>query len=252
MAEAADPIGCAQVLDEELRHLRPAASVHPAGPAAPPLEELLHRAHEQRLSALCLSGGGVRSASFSLGVLEGLCRRRMIDDIDYLSTVSGGGYAGGWLSAWRYHAAADQADVAWPLTPETAGGPAEPGALIRLRRYVRYLAPHTGLFSVDLWALLATIARNLVLMWLVLLPLLSAILTLPYIYFAIVRALDRDPTAADEKSFTIGEPSTWLLLGCVAVLVIALGFVVRELPSLGGRRRKRRALPCAWSVRASM
>ena len=55
-------------------------------------------------SALCLSGGGVRSASFNLGVLEGLARARVLGTFDYLSTVSGGGYIGGWLSAWRQHA----------------------------------------------------------------------------------------------------------------------------------------------------
>ena len=245
MTEAADPIGGAQVLQEELRHLRPSAHGGPDTAPLPRLDELLERAHEQRLSALCLSGGGVRSASFALGVIEGLCRRGMIDDIDYLSTVSGGGYAGGWLSAWRYHAAEGKTEVAWPATPATAGGPAEPPALIRLRRYVRYLAPHAGLFSVDLWALLATIARNLVLMWLVLLPLLAAVLTLPYIYFALVRALDRDlgPTAR----FTFGEPSTWLLLASCGFWAVALAFVVRDLPSLGGRRSRQREF-VAWCL----
>ena len=51
-------------------------------------------------TALCLSGGGIRSATFSLGILQGLCRARILEQVDYLSTVSGGGYIGGWLSAW--------------------------------------------------------------------------------------------------------------------------------------------------------
>ena len=43
---------------------------------------------------LALSGGGIRSATFSLGLMRSLSEHRLIHCIDYLSTVSGGGYAG--------------------------------------------------------------------------------------------------------------------------------------------------------------
>lgn len=43
---------------------------------------------------LALSGGGIRSATFSVGVLRSLSRLKLSHRIDYLSTVSGGGYAG--------------------------------------------------------------------------------------------------------------------------------------------------------------
>src|SRR5262249_23554381 len=52
------------------------------------------------LVGLALSGGGIRSATFSLGFLQGLQRVGLLRIFDYLSTVSGGGYAGGWWSAW--------------------------------------------------------------------------------------------------------------------------------------------------------
>jgi hypothetical protein len=52
------------------------------------------------LSALCLSGGGIRSAAFALGVVQGLAKRDLLQRFDYLSTVSGGGYLGGFLTAW--------------------------------------------------------------------------------------------------------------------------------------------------------
>src|SRR6185369_309784 len=51
-------------------------------------------------SALYLSGGGIRSATFNLGILQGLARHGILEKFDYLSTVSGGGFIGGWLSAW--------------------------------------------------------------------------------------------------------------------------------------------------------
>jgi hypothetical protein len=51
-------------------------------------------------SALCLSGGGIRSASFSFGALRALARAGVLTRFHYLSTVSGGGYIGSWLTAW--------------------------------------------------------------------------------------------------------------------------------------------------------
>ena len=56
--------------------------------------------HGEQRSALCLSGGGIRSATFALGVVQALAKRDLLTAFDYLSTVSGGGYLGGWLSAW--------------------------------------------------------------------------------------------------------------------------------------------------------
>lgn len=55
---------------------------------------------KRELTGLALSGGGIRSAAFCLGVLQGLdalqpdSEPQVVDDIDYLSTVSGGGYIG--------------------------------------------------------------------------------------------------------------------------------------------------------------
>ena len=40
---------------------------------------------------LALSGGGVRSATFNLGLLQALEKHDFLKYIDYLSTVSGGG-----------------------------------------------------------------------------------------------------------------------------------------------------------------
>ncbi|MFZ2395543.1 MAG: patatin-like phospholipase family protein, partial [Smithella sp.] len=46
------------------------------------------------LAGLALSGGGIRSASFSLGIMQALAYKNWLSKIDYLSTVSGGGYIG--------------------------------------------------------------------------------------------------------------------------------------------------------------
>jgi hypothetical protein len=56
------------------------------------------------LVGLALSGGGIRSATVSFGFLQGLADVReegkpLLEFVDYLSTVSGGGWAGGALTA---------------------------------------------------------------------------------------------------------------------------------------------------------
>lgn len=49
-------------------------------------------------AGLAFSGGGIRSATFCLGVTQVLARRGLLPQFDYLSTVSGGGYFGSFLS----------------------------------------------------------------------------------------------------------------------------------------------------------
>ena len=54
---------------------------------------------DEPLVGLALSGGGIRSATFGLGILQALKRLGLFAALDYVSTVSGGGYIGGWLQA---------------------------------------------------------------------------------------------------------------------------------------------------------
>jgi predicted acylesterase/phospholipase RssA len=51
------------------------------------------------LVGLALSSGGIRSATFCLGVLQGLATAGLLRGIDYLSCVGGGGYIGGRIAA---------------------------------------------------------------------------------------------------------------------------------------------------------
>ena len=64
------------------------------------LEGYYEAAFAQENAALCLSGGGIRSAAFALGVVQALARMGLLTRFQYLSTVSGGGYLGAWLSRW--------------------------------------------------------------------------------------------------------------------------------------------------------
>jgi hypothetical protein len=51
------------------------------------------------LVGLALSGGGIRSATTCLGVLQALSKMQILPLVDYLSTVSGGGYIGACLTS---------------------------------------------------------------------------------------------------------------------------------------------------------
>jgi len=62
----------------------------------------IEKAHAAGLAGIAFSGGGIRSATFNLGILQGLANLKLLHIFDYLSTVSGGGYIGSWLSAWIY------------------------------------------------------------------------------------------------------------------------------------------------------
>lgn len=45
---------------------------------------------------LALAGGGIKAADFSIGVLQGLIEAGVMERVDAVSTVSGGGYAALW------------------------------------------------------------------------------------------------------------------------------------------------------------
>ncbi|WP_331375612.1 patatin-like phospholipase domain-containing protein [Sinorhizobium chiapasense] len=49
-------------------------------------------------SGIALSGGGIRSATFAMGVLVSLSKRNLLTQFDYLSSVSGGGYISSFLT----------------------------------------------------------------------------------------------------------------------------------------------------------
>ena len=147
--------------------------------------ELYRRAHRQQLRALALSGGGVRSATFALGVVQGLARKGLLDQFDYLSTVSGGGYIGGWLSAWIARTGLPQVVAELRRRPTRPLVP-EPGPVRHLRRYSSYLAPKFGILSADTWTLGATYLRNLLLNWLAFVPPLVALLSAPLLLVQLV------------------------------------------------------------------
>jgi Patatin-like phospholipase len=163
--------------------------------------EMLHKKDpEQARTALCISGGGIRSATFALGVIQGLAGTGILEKFDFLSTVSGGGYVGSWLSSWsRRHKdgiKGVQNDLVRADTGRLAAAPRKPDAKIdpepqplqHLRAYSNYLSPQLGFLSADSWTLGALYIRNLLLNLLVLVPVLAGVLALPRFYEFLLRS----------------------------------------------------------------
>ena len=172
---------------------------------------------DERRAALCLSGGGVRSATFALGVVQALAKQGWLGQFHYMSSVSGGGYTASWLSSWIARSSGGVDSVIASIAGNDAGAAhkaaPEPAQVKRLRAYSNYLSPVHGL-SMDLITLIATFVRNLVLHWAVIVPMLAAVIVLPRLNFAIMLQLAQDPV-----SWVIR-----LLLGMLVVIGV-FGFV---------------------------
>ncbi len=141
------------------------------------------QAQEAHLAGLAFSGGGIRSATFAVGIMQGLASLKLLRWFDLLSTVSGGGYAGSWLTAWMARegdplnverqlgtSRIDQASADRPPLPRWQAVEEEPEPLRHLREYSSFLNPRPGWFSIDTWTVLAIYLRNLTINALLLIP----------------------------------------------------------------------------------
>jgi len=199
----------------------------------------IHRAIHRRASlgeqpalrtALCFSGGGIRSATFGLGVVQALAHLRLLDKFDYLSTVSGGGYLGSWLSAWVHRHREGLEGVMAGITAPPPKSPLrpEPDPIRHLREYSNYLSPKLGMLSADTWTLAATYVRNLILNWLVLVPILLAALAVPRVGVAVLEA---PPSVAG-----VDRLLQWLGFAC---LIFAVAYMGVARPSAAEQRNRR-------------
>ena len=179
------------LVENELDHIDARRSIQGIDGIKPSGETYI-RAIESGLMGISLSGGGIRSATFNLGVLQGLAELNLLGCFDYLSSVSGGGYIHQWLAAWirRESEKHDQSNKAKgfddvnkmlvpPPEPDSQGMHADP---IRwLRQYSNYLTPQRGLFAADTWVAVTTWLRNTLLNQIILITGLLFLMLLPHL-----------------------------------------------------------------------
>lgn len=234
-------------VEESRRHRLKEADLDGARPAGP----VAYRALHSGLVGVSFSGGGIRSATFNLGILQGLAKHKLLPSIDYLSTVSGGGYIASWLQAWifRRESVADvEKELRDSLPPQDRrqrtpgrqmmpdeGAPRihlEPHPVSWLRRYSNYLTPVLGLFNADTWTVVSIWLRNTFLNQLVMLMVLGALLLAPRLLHNIL--LGNPSHEADP------DPFDRVLL---AALFLAIGtvFIGRNLEPMRKSEEKKPA-----------
>jgi hypothetical protein len=218
---------------------------------------------------LALSGGGIRSATVSLGMLQALARAGMLESFDYLSTVSGGGYAGSFLCSLFTPASVRAAGGESPSTQEMMqareqalarlraieqraadyGNGNDPGRAARalewLRDSGRYLAPNGGgdyFYALVLW-LRNLLAVHYVVGIALLLPLaLLGVLNLEALSWAQAQLPLAEPALAAAPwhagALYLGlSLAAWLL----AVLPLGVAYWYAWMP-----QRRRRAAGTRW------
>jgi len=148
----------------------------------------------ENLAGLALSGGGIRSATFSLGVMQALAHRDLLKRFDYLSTVSGGGYIGAAIT-WLVSDHASRIDEQQKHVQQSEQAPkfglgkddfpfgsddpapdaewhasrAQSNMLNYLRKHGNYLSPGAG---ISLFSLIGVVLRGMILNLLVWIPVL--------------------------------------------------------------------------------
>ncbi len=207
------------------------------------LRKLREQKDEDGLIGLALSGGGIRSATFNLGVLQAMATLGLLKEVDYLSTVSGGGYIGAWLTAqikrrrqysWFMGPVTDKEHIrdareALKKVEDELAEKPEPLVISFLRSYSNYLTPKAGLLSTDTLAAVAILLRNIFLAQVILAALLVALLLTPRLLFCLYGVI----TAAI-ATYPLGF-ATWLVLAAVGLLlIVAVSFIAIQLAIADG------------------
>jgi hypothetical protein len=176
---------------------------------------------QMKLFGVAFSGGGIRSATFNLGILQQLSKFGLLSEVDYLSTVSGGGYIGSWLTGWMYKnrtedTSALHSDLENLLSPKVPDPRADEQKPIRfLREFSNYLTPKLGSFSFDTWTMAAVYSRNLFLNQATLISVLGFFLLLPrFMTFSLT---------LDFSDWLTGVPAVLLLGIAVYCMAVNIG-----------------------------
>jgi hypothetical protein len=177
-----------------------------------------------RRIGVALSGGGIRSATLSLGFFQGLAQHRLAQYVDYLSTVSGGGYFGGFFGHLLHRPPPDYTGDKGARTKADDVLRNDKSAPMRfLRENGRYLSPNG---AGDLLSAAAGMLRN----WFSVLVVLGLAALLGLTLIALVRYAVENQLASLSYVPAIPWPN-WL-----SPLVLLLGVLIPIL-----------VVPPAWS-----
>jgi Patatin-like phospholipase len=181
------------------------------------IRSAIHALDDKRV-ALCISGGGIRSATFGFGILQGLARCGMLEKFHYLSTVSGGSYIGAWLSTWIRREGMGRVKGELCSPPESE--PHEPQAVRNLRNHSTYLTEKSGPIFGGAWTWFSAYLWQLMAYWLMLGLSAVALLYLPRLWFAL---LSWRPANLENYSAIVSA-------ACALVVIL---YLISDVPGLG-------------------
>lgn len=222
------------------------------------LDDVTKRALSMNLVGLAFSGGGIRSATFNLGILQGLAEQKLLKHVDYLSTVSGGGFIGSWFTALirRTRGVKEAESLLQPIRRQQSFSvehqgdwqgsekEVEPEPIAHLRAYSNYLAPKVGLLSQDSLSLVSAYVRNLVASLLVLLPALIACIAL----IRLAHAMFLGSTLA--QFACAPELAAMLTVLILTVSLLMMGVAVGRIREIR-RHQEKEQVPIAHQVHLS-
>ena len=212
----------------------PAPSVH--GP--------VERAEEGKLG-ICCSGGGIRSAAFSLGALQQLQEKKELKRASYLAAVSGGSYIAGAISLVHKTGPHDsEADLLERMPPFAPGSPEEQ----YLRNRSSYLAPSLTDKIYLGWRIVLGLVINLIF---VALPLVAlALLLSGFVYAAALPDLSGEchrAVAGAEADCAVAPPLWFWLVTFVPLGLSVLFGAATLLPRW--RNYSRQSFFSTWATR---
>jgi hypothetical protein len=169
---------------------------------------------ERDAVGLGFSGGGIRSATFNLGLLQAMDRYGLLKHVDYLSTVSGGGYIGSSLTWFM-----SSLKQGFPFGTSRRHNLGTPGAIVSwLREHASYLIPGQGL---NLWSLVAFIIGG---------TLVNLLVVIPF-FFAITLFLTWLPGPEIISGYPQNGFTGLLAVGIVSLALLMVAFVFYALLS---------------------
>jgi hypothetical protein len=181
------------------------------------------------MTGLALSGGGIRSASFCLGVMQALNAAGVLRTFDYLSTVSGGGYIGSSMTVAMSKAVrADGAGWHFPFG-KTGQEVGETDETRHLRDNSRYLLQQGMLSAISAGVIYL---RGITMNVLIVLPFLLAVAALLVLFKPDTRSLAEAPAALARLS------NGWPLSICALLILGGLLIVYAVGVSISPIQRK--------------
>ena len=220
-----------------------------------------HPDPRNNLVGLAMSGGGTRSATFNLGVTQALARYGFMEKVDYMSTVSGGGYIGASFTSLCIEGfpleepAGSRSRLGMkaenfpysdqnPYLDSTVEGEKSPivhgletPATRHVRENSRLIIPGLGFFNRENWVSLSRYAVSTFMLWVIFLIPMAVAILLPLFLIPETVWHRSDPFGISDgdRAYSLGN-QPWIAFVPLVLLVVAAPLAFIPVRTKDGRR----------------